>query len=168
MLNKKGIVEDWLPLMLLIVVLVFLFFITMILKIGSEREQIELFDKEQDKIMAQQLLVGYLRSPFSTGKNLADAINEYYLTRNQLLLDEIKRKTGQFFSGSELEEDTLSWDLTMNLPSGEEIEITPLEREITPPTRAFKIINVAVDTPTSTPNKIIRLNLWVFYTKILA
>ncbi len=114
MSNKKAQVEDWLPLILTIIVLVIIILFLSFMSLNKNkvaREQI----KEQIIVKdAAQLLLNYLKNEVKledSSTTAADEITKYFLVENENMLNQIKRITNEFFSNSNIETSYSTWSL---------------------------------------------------------
>lgn len=113
--NKKSQVEDWLPLILIIVVLTFLLFYISFSEFESEKTAQELVLKKIQIRDTHDILSNYLKSPLSLEKipdaNIADGIGYYSVKDDAELLNKIQIATDDFFSKSSLGTDYSSYSL---------------------------------------------------------
>lgn len=128
MQNKKAQVEDWLPLMLIIVVL---FFFVSCTAIGNLSRHKTIDSAVTSRLIVKdssQQLLNYLKSPVKLDNmndvNVADALNYYYLNKNDKLLSQIKAATDEFFSKSSIETDYASYSIEIAYPN-KDIVIEP-------------------------------------------
>ena len=127
MSNKKSQVEDWLPLLFIIVALVIVILFISLSNVNrnkSLKEGIELQILEKD---SNQLLLDYLDVPIAFenfgNANVADAINNYFVTEDKGILNNINLATKDFFSKTHLESDYSSWSILITKQRGREIII---------------------------------------------
>lgn len=129
MLNKKAIVEDVLPLILTILFLFVIFLLFSITK-GCRSDIIE--ESTQSEILYEdstQLLVNFLKSPLDTDYNpegnTAEAINIYFLIKDENILKKINLNAEEFLSKSHLVTDHTYWELTIEYPGERNLIIRP-------------------------------------------
>ena len=125
MRDKKSQVEDWVPLMFIIVFLVVLFFFVAFTNKSSSATLAEFSGNQIIAKDASQIVLDYLRySP--ENKNAASILSEYFLTKDPQKLHDLKRLTNEFFSKSSLETDYSTWSLEFHY--GEETIIIETDR----------------------------------------
>jgi len=110
MKNKKSQVEDWLPMLLLIALLIVVFFITLIPNIQKEKEKKKITEFQSLDIDSDQYLVDFLRTELEENLNVADTII-VYLKDEEELMERVGKKAEKFFLRTGLETDTSSWSL---------------------------------------------------------
>lgn len=165
MLNKRSQLEDLLPLLLLIVILVFLLmfgFITEQTRAKRTAADVNFQSLSKD---STQLLINFLKSPLNDNSNIADAINNYFLTEDEILKEQISKQALEFFSVNYLETDYSTWSLEIKNPEKEELIIGTerSKRDII----SRKVIS-KIMIPTYDPNELIGLRLFFIQKKFIS
>ena len=165
MQNKKSQLEDLLPLLLLTVILVFLFifvFYTEQARAKKIAAEVNFYSLSKD---STQLLINFLKSPFALdnykNSNVADALSNYFLTKDKTLLSKINSQTKEFFSTSDLETDSSFWSLEIKYPGEKMLKIESDEAKGYMAKRIISTITV----PANNLDKLIEIKLFIFYTK---
>ena len=118
-LNKKAIIEDWIPLFVSLIIMVLIIVFFMAIKAGGGGDKAVL--KGEEEINAYQNLITYLRTPLND-KTIADLILESYANKNY---DELQRITKDIFD-KEYEKSKSSWKIEFTTPSEEFNKINDL------------------------------------------
>ncbi|MEK6868656.1 MAG: hypothetical protein AABX74_00375 [Nanoarchaeota archaeon] len=165
MRNKKSQLEDLLPLLLLTVILFFLFifaFHTEQARAKKTAAEVNFYSLSKD---STQLLINFLKSPFALDNykngNMADAISNYFLTKDKILLGQINIQAKEFFSMSDLETDSSFWSLEIKYPGEKTLKIESDKSKEYMAKRTISTITI----PTSNLDKLIEIKLFIFYTK---
>ena len=172
MLNTKSQLEDFLPLLLLIFGLVFLFFfISCTIDIGKikSKESIGLHSLSKD---STNLLLNFVRSHFplenNENSNIAEAINVYFITEDEDesedLLESLEEKANDFFSNSDLETDYTSFVLEIKYPGKKAVIFGPGEKNYVLTTYTKTLIS-EMRIPAHDPDKFIELRSFLVRTK---
>lgn len=162
MLNKKAQVEDLLPLLLVIVLLVFMSFLPSCMNAsrGIIKAKIELHFLSKD---SDQLLINFLGTPFYLDNvqdsNVADALNIYFLTDDIDLYFQLDEKANEFFSKSDLESDYATWELRIKHPRKHYLFLMP---ESIPDTIITKKQISEIAIPTYNHNEFIEIQLFLY------
>ena len=168
MLNKKSQVEDWLPLLLIIVVLFFFVSCVAIGNFNRHRTTDEAITSQFIVKDSSQQLLNYLKSPVKldnmNNDNVADALNYYYLNKNDALLKQIKSATDDFFSKSSIETDYSSYSLEIKYPDNE--IFVESERSRTQQVLRKELATTVI--PISHTDKFIHVKLFMATTKFVA
>lgn len=163
--NKKAQVEDWLPLLLIIVVLLFFVSCTAIGNFNRHRIVDQAVTSQFIIKDSSQQLLNYLKSPIKLDNmndaNVADALNYYYLKKNDALLKQIKVATDDFFSKSSIETDYSSYSIEIKYPDDEIL----VESERSRMQQVLRKELVATIIPISNTDKIIQIKLFIVTTK---
>lgn len=116
MRNKKSQVEDYLPLLAIIVVLLVVMSLISYFNIKEQKDSRARVSSQIIVKDSGQLLANYLSSPFgnSPETNVAEGISIYYLEKNPEVLNQLNTITDNFFSGSSFETDYSTWSLELN------------------------------------------------------
>lgn len=115
MLNKKSQVEDYLPLLGIIVVLFMVVAYISYFNIKTGNDSRERVASQVIVKDSGQLLINYLGSHFGKYENnIAEGIGIYYIDNNQEILSQLKIATENFFSSSSLETDYSTWSLEIS------------------------------------------------------
>ena len=113
--SRKAQVEDWLPIILWVLVMVFLFLIFLVPTSITKEKGKKILELQSLNIDSDQYLLDFLSLPFefnsNKNMNVADAINYYFFNKDENLLIQIKAKSQGFFSKTSLETDDSSWSL---------------------------------------------------------
>ena len=128
MSNKKSQMQDFIPLVLLIIIGFFvILFFSQCTKIktttAAKNAELEFISKDSEK-----LLINFLNTQISLetqDNSIAEAINLYFTTQDENLLEHINTRANEFFSKSELENDYSSWSLEIQYPGKKTIIIEP-------------------------------------------
>lgn len=163
--NKKAVIEDWLPLLLIIVVLLFFVSCTAIGNFNRHRIIDQAVTSQFIIKDSSQQLLNYLKSPIKLDNmndaNVADALNYYYLKKNDALLKQIKVATDDFFSKSSIETDYSSYSIEIKYPDDEIL----IESERSRMQQVLRKELVATIIPISNTDKIIQIKLFIVTTK---
>jgi len=164
MRNRKSQLEDLLPLLLLMVILVFMFIFascTSQIKVSKLKwyEEFQSLSIDSDK-----LLNSFLKKPFALDKyedgDIADAISHYFSTEDDSLRKEIREKikiqAKEFFSTTELESDTSFWSLEIIYPEN----TLGIESDNVRTYISRNIISF-VTLPSHNPDKLIEIKLFI-------
>lgn len=115
MSNKKSQVEDWLPLLGIIVVLLLVLAYISYFNIKTGNDSREKINSQIIVKDSGQLLINYLNSPFEESEtNIAEGTSIYYFDKNPEILSQLNIATENFFSSSSLETDYSTWSLEIN------------------------------------------------------
>ncbi|MBI2557957.1 hypothetical protein HYW20_01435 [Candidatus Woesearchaeota archaeon] len=126
MQNKKSQVEDWLPLLGIIIFMVILLVFYPSHSIAGTKAANNKIDFDVMSKDSDQLLLNYLKIKLDD-KNIADAIVTYQLTKDSALLNQMKSNADNFFSKSDLNTESSTWSLEMK-PFDENMIIVEPER----------------------------------------
>ncbi len=167
MRNKKSQVEDLLPLLLVMVLMVFFLSCT---AYSSKTEEDKLKAAIEFQSLSKdstQLLINFLRNPIElrngeTG-DISEAINIYFLTNDEVLLNQIKNRAKEYFSASDLETDVTFWSLEITYPGKKTIKIESGKAKGYVSKKAIS----AITMPTNDVNKNMEINLFIFYTTFI-
>jgi len=161
MLNKKSQVEDWLPLLFIIIVLVFVFLFISIGNFNERRSSEERVSSEIAVKDSGQLLLNYLKSPLildgSPSSNIADKLNQYFLTGDEDLLNQIITSKNEFFLDRDFESYFSSWALEIKHPD-KRILIIESERSKIRQIKREQISRIILPTPNN--DKFIEIKLF--------
>ena len=119
MSNKKAsVIADWLPLMLIIVVLLCVLLFASLGEFGKEKT-VQQYVAEKIQIRdAHDILSNYLKSPLDLNgfpqANIADGIASYSIKEDAQMLQKIQASTDEFFSKSSLETDYSLYSLEIS------------------------------------------------------
>jgi len=120
MLNKKSQVEDWIPTLISLLILVSIALFFPIFKASANERINEQIKFQSLSIDADQILVNYLGTPIKLENfpdaDITDAIAYYFATLDENILKQIESKTDEFYSKSKLETDFSSWSLDIKNP----------------------------------------------------
>ena len=167
MQNKKAQVEDLLPFLLVMVLMVFFLSCTAYSSKTEENKLKAAIEFQSLSTDSTQLLINFLRSPANliNGKNgnMAEALNIYFLTEDKPLLGQIENRAKEYFSASDLETDVSFWSLEIKYPGKKTIKI---ESDKAKGYVAKKAIS-AITVPTHDAKKPTELNLFIFYTTFI-
>ena len=115
MSNKKSQVEDWLPLLGIIVVLLLVLAYISYFNIKTGNDSRERIASQIIVKDSGQLLLNYLGSPFDEYEtNIAGGMGIYYIYNNPEILSQLNIVAENFFSSSSLETDYSTWSLEIN------------------------------------------------------
>ena len=92
---------------------------------------------------------------------MADAISNYFLTKDKILLGQINIQAKEFFSMSDLETDSSFWSLEIKYPGEKTLKIESDKSKEYMAKRTISTITI----PTSNLDKLIEIKLFIFYTK---
>ena len=165
MSNKKSQVEDWLPLILIIVVLLFVLLYISFSEFGSEKTAQELIAKKIQIRDAHDILSNYLKSPLGLEKisdaNIADGIGYYSIREDAELLSKLQIATDEFFSKSSLSTDYSSYSLEITY-AGKELVLESEESRTQMVTRE-ELSRTAI--PTAYNGDLIIIKLFIVTTR---
>ena len=168
MLNKKSQVEDWLPLILIIIVLLFVLLYISYAQFGSERTAQEIIGKKIVVKDSQDILLNYLKSPINLEKfpdaNIADALSYYSIREDVDLLLRLQAATNSYFSKSSLETDYSSYSLEISY-AGKELVIESEKSRTNMVAREFLS---ATAIPTPYKDDLIQLKLFLVTTRFVS
>jgi len=164
-LDKKAQLEDLLPLLLLMFLLVFVVMFVLFNNQIKESKLKEELEFESMRMDSSQLLISFLRSPFAFSNheigNVADAMKNYLLTEDEVLLEQINKQTKEFFSTSKLESDNSFWSLHFQYHMVKPIVIESDEATL----RYFEKKTIsAVTLPTNGVEELVEIRLFILYT----
>ena len=128
--SRKSQVEDWLPLMAIIIFLVFIFLILSLLNLNRTTTINEILKMDTIIRDSGQYLINYPNSQISlNNKNItvAEAISYYAATNDENSLILLKFWADEIFSHSSLETDSSSWSLEIVTPATKQV-ITESEK----------------------------------------
>jgi len=111
MLNKKAVIEDWLPTILIIVILIFLS-IFLLIPSNKEAQKKEIAKFKLEEIDSHQLLINFLNSPIEiNGQNLntAEVVVLYFAIKDVDIINKVKTNANNVFSSLDTEKS--SWFL---------------------------------------------------------
>jgi len=111
--NKKGQVEDWLPMILIIVVFIFIF-LFLLFPDKSQQEKKELAKFESLDIEAEKILINFLRHDYkykNVDISVGGAIQLYVNMQDANILEDISSIAEDFFSKTKLKTDSITWSL---------------------------------------------------------
>lgn len=167
--SKKSQIEDWLPLLTMIIFLVLLLLFISLSNINKNKkinERIELSILSKD---SNQLLLNYLKSQSfvrnQQNENIADELNYYFMTGDENLLGQINTITNDIFSRSHLETDYSSWSLEIKHPDKKELII---ESEKSRESHILRKEVSKILIPTYYNDKSIEIKLFFVQTKFVA
>ncbi len=168
MQNKKSQVEDLLPLLLVMILMVFFLSCT---AYSSKTEENKLKVATEFQSLSKdstQLLINFLRSNVYLSSiedgNMAELLNIYFLTEDKSLFGQIENRAKEYFSASDLETDISFWSLEIKYPGKKTIKI---ESDKAKGYVSKKMIS-SITIPTNDANKHIEINLFIFYTAFIA
>ncbi len=167
MQNKKSQVEDLLPLLLVMVLMVFFLSCT---AYSSKTEENKLKASIEFQSLSRdstQLLINFLRSPIElrngeTG-DISEAINIYFLTKDEALFGQIENRAKEYFSASDLETDVSFWSLEIKYADKKTIKIESDKAKGYVSKKTISVITI----PTNDVNKPMEIKLFIFYTKFI-
>lgn len=109
--SKKSQIEDWLPMVLAIV---FILFLSITLLFSTKKaESGEIFEFQSAIIDSQEILLDYVKIPFDmqgTQISITDAISLYFSNQDDDILKKIKLETQSYFS-MRLSSELQQWSL---------------------------------------------------------
>jgi|TARA_Y100000031_G_C8214557_1_gene382694 hypothetical protein len=124
MRNKKGfVVEDWLPTLLMIVVLIGVYFILLLPTSAIQNKNKEIATFQTLDIDSDQHLIDFLRLPIDENSNVADTIQLYFSTKEGDLFVNISDKANEYFPKTKLDTKTTSWSLKFSPSKGDELTL---------------------------------------------
>ncbi|MBS3130995.1 hypothetical protein J4212_01045 [Candidatus Woesearchaeota archaeon] len=126
MRGSKAQIEDWLPLLFIIVFLVLLMLLFSLLGSSRQRAMQKGFEADKAAIGADTLLTNYALYPLSSQKgemSIGAAIGLYDIWHNNDQLRKIESSTAEFFSKSQLENDNMAWMIAISYPGRNDIYI---------------------------------------------
>ncbi|MBI2102137.1 hypothetical protein HYT53_06010 [Candidatus Woesearchaeota archaeon] len=162
MQNKKSQIEDLLSFLAAIVIIVFVVFFFPSRSIAGTKAVQEKINLQMISKDSEQLLISYLRTPLNNDVDVAEAVNTYFVSNDENLLNQIKTLAHEFFSKSYLETDSSSWSLEIRYPGKSSLIIEPEKARTNYILR--KEISV-VTIPTQFFDKQIELKMFLVQTK---
>ena len=115
MSNKKSQVEDYLPLLGMIVILFMVMAYISYFNIKTGKDLRERVASEVIVKDSGQLLINYLSSPLDKyDANIAEGISIYHIDKNPDILSQLNIATENFFSRSSFETDYSTWSLEIS------------------------------------------------------
>ncbi|MCH8003538.1 MAG: hypothetical protein IH934_02810 [Nanoarchaeota archaeon] len=162
--SKESQLEDLLPLLLLMVILVFLLMFASCSKQVRENKLKEEVDFQSIRVDSTQLLISFLKSPFAYDNHeistVADAMNYYLLTEDKILLEQINKQTKEFFSTSKLESGNSFWSLHFQYHLVKPVIIESDEATL----RYFEKRSIStVILPTNEMHELIEIRMFILY-----
>lgn len=161
MLNKKAVVEDWLPTILIVVVLIFLS-IFLLIPSNKEAQKKEIAEFKLEEINSHQLLINFLNSPIEINGqklNTAETIVLYLPIRDPETINKIKTKANNVFSSLDTEKSSWFLEITQNF---EDIKIYSQKFTDDPKIRSSARIETSKATiPTNNQDENIEVKLFL-------
>ena len=162
MQNRKSQVEDWLPLLGIIIFLVVIALFYPLHSIAGTKAMNEKINFDVMSKDSAQLLLNYLKIKLGENENVADGIVLYSSTKDSNLLNQIKLKAEDFFSKSDLNTESSSWSLEIKQYNTNPIIVEP---EIARTDYILRKEFSKVTIPTYSSNKPIEIKLYLVQTK---